>query len=137
VERAARAYHEEGAALVIASGGKAWAGVKECEVLADALAARGVPAEKILQERASLTTRGNARGVFELLRGRDTERLGLVTCDWHMARALRLFQRLGMRATPVSAASPPRPLPLVAARFLRERGSLALDLVLGRLGFRS
>ena len=130
VERAARAYHEEGAELLIASGGKAWAGVKECELFAQGLIERGVPAERVLQERESMTTRGNARGVLELLRGRDVKRLGVVTCDWHLPRALRLFRRLGMAPIPVAARSPVRPLPLVAARYLRERGSLLLDLVL-------
>ena len=40
VERAALAYRDEGATLVIASGGKAWQGVRECEVFARGLAER-------------------------------------------------------------------------------------------------
>jgi uncharacterized SAM-binding protein YcdF (DUF218 family) len=137
VERAARAYHEEGAALVIASGGKAWAGVKECELLAQALVERGVPAEQVLQERKSLTTRGNARSVLALLRERDVKRLGLVTCDWHLPRALRLFRRLGMSPIGLPAASPALSLQKTGMRFLRERGSLLLDLVLAPIWPRS
>lgn len=136
VERAARAFREEGAAQVIASGGKAWAGLQECEAFAQGLIARGVPAEKVLQECKSMTTRGNARGVLELLRGRNAQRLGLVTCDWHMPRALRLFRQLGLSPIAVPAASPARPLHVVTARYLRERGSLALDLVLAPLGLK-
>lgn len=128
VERAAQAYAEEGAELVIASGGKAWDGRKECEVFARGLRERGVPEERLLEESRSLTTRGNALGVARLLRGRASARLGLVTCDWHLPRALRLFQRLGFWPIGVPAASPQRPLPVVAARALRERLSLALDL---------
>ncbi|HVY30478.1 MAG TPA: YdcF family protein [Polyangiaceae bacterium] len=137
VERAARAYHEEGATLVIASGGKAWAGVKECELFARGLVERGVPAERVLQERKSMTTRGNARSVLELLRGRDVQRLGLVTCDWHLPRALRLFRRLGMSPIGVPAVSPVLSPPRASARFLRERGSLLLDLVLAPIWPRS
>ena len=130
VERAARAYAEEGADWVIASGGKVWGDRKECAVFAEGLLARGVPAAQLLQESASLTTRGNALGVLELLRDRRSARLGVVTCDWHLPRALRLFRRLGLQPIGLPAASPPRPLGVVAARAARERLSLALDLVL-------
>ena len=130
VERAARAYREEGALQVIASGGKAWHGFKECEVFARELAERGVASACIVQERESQTTRGNARGVAQLLRAKPAQRLGLVTCDWHMPRALRLFAHLGLNAIPLPAASPARPLRVVVARALRERASLALDLLL-------
>lgn len=133
VERAARAYREDGSALVVASGGKAWQGSRECEVFAEGLVARGVPAEHVLQERESLTTRGNARGVAELLRDKAPRRVGIVTCDWHMPRALRLFRRVGFDPVPVPATSPTRSLHVTAARSLRERVSLALDLLLAPL----
>src|SRR6478735_7647550 len=110
VERAAQAYAEEGAAWVIASGGKAWDGYQECEVFAEGLLARGVPPERLLQERTSLTTRGNAQGVAPLLREHGATRLGVVTCDWHLPRALSLFRRLGLRPVGVPAPSPPRSL---------------------------
>jgi cyclophilin family peptidyl-prolyl cis-trans isomerase/uncharacterized SAM-binding protein YcdF (DUF218 family)/HEAT repeat protein len=133
VERAARAFRDEGASLVIASGGKDWQGFKECEVFARGLAERGVAAERIVQELESQTTRGNARGVAQLLRGKPSPRLGLVTCDWHMPRALCLFRRVGLSAVPVPAASPARALPIAVARSLRERASLAVDLLLAPL----
>jgi cyclophilin family peptidyl-prolyl cis-trans isomerase/uncharacterized SAM-binding protein YcdF (DUF218 family) len=133
VERAARAYDEEGAALVIASGGKAWQGHKECEVFARGLLERGVAPAHLLEEHESLTTRGNARGVARLLRGKSVSRLGIVTCDWHIPRALRLFQRAGLTAIAVPAASPRRPLPVVLARSVRERASLLLDFFLPTL----
>lgn len=133
VERAARAYAEEGAELVIACGGKSWDGFQECAVFAEGLAGRGVPRERLLEERESLTTRGNARGVARLLSGRAAARLGVVSCDWHLPRALRLFQRVGLTAVGVPAPSPERPLPVVAARALREQLSLALDVALAPL----
>jgi uncharacterized SAM-binding protein YcdF (DUF218 family) len=130
VERAARAFLEEGAALVIASGGRSWSDVKECEAFAQGLIERGVPGELILQERRSLTTHGNARGVRELLGTRKAQKLGIVTCDFHMPRALWLFRRLGMPATAVPAPSPPPSRRVAAARYVREHGSLALSWAL-------
>ena len=133
VERAARAFREDGSLLVVASGGKVWQGSRECEVFAEGLVARGVPAAQVLQERESLTTRGNARGVAELLRDEAPRRVGIVTCDWHMARALRLFRRVGFDPIAVPATSPSRSLQVTAARSIRERISLALDLLLASL----
>jgi len=133
VERAAQAYREQGAGLIIASGGKTWNSLQECKVFARGLVARGVAPEHVLEETESLTTRGNARGVAALLRGRELRRLGLVTCDWHMRRALRLFERAGLSAIPVPASSPKRGAGTALVRSLRERASLALDLLLGPL----
>src|SRR5688572_29876841 len=96
VERAAQAYHEQGARLVIASGGKRWQGAMEAEVFAQGLRERGVPSELLQLERDSLTTLGNARGVARLLRHANAFRLGLVTCDWHMLRARQLFDLAGL-----------------------------------------
>ena len=137
VERAARAYADDGADLVIASGGKFWHGHRECETFARGLVAHGVPPERILQERESLTTRGNARGVERLLCGRNITRLGVVTCDWHMPRALRLFRRLGLEPSPLPATSPPRPWHVKLVRQVREHGSLLLDLLLAPVGLRT
>jgi len=109
----------------------------ESEVFARGLVERGVPEARILLERESLTTRGNARGVARLLRERGALRLGLVTCDWHMRRALRLFRMVGLDAVPVPAPSPARPLPVRLARYLRERGSQLLDQVLAPVWFRA
>ncbi len=130
VERAAQAYQQQGAELVIASGGRLWQGAMEAEIFGRGLVERGVPEAKLRLERASLTTRGNARGVQPLLLQARAVRVGLVTCDWHMPRALELFRRLGLDPTPVPALTPARPPHRTALRWLRERTSLALDLLL-------
>jgi uncharacterized SAM-binding protein YcdF (DUF218 family) len=136
-ERAALAYHEQGAELVIACGGKAWQHVVEAEAFARDLARRGVPEARLLLERESMTTRGNARGTAQLLQGRPHARLGLVTCDWHMPRALRLFQCFGLHATPLPATSPARPLHVVLTRKARESASQLLDSVLSPRWFKA
>lgn len=132
VERAAAAYRELGAEVVIASGGKAWQGHLESDVFAEGLIARGVPASRVVREVESLTTRGNARYTARLLGEHQALRLGLVTCDWHMRRALSLFRRAGLTATPLPAAAPPRPLRSVLWRGARERAASGLDWVLAR-----
>jgi uncharacterized SAM-binding protein YcdF (DUF218 family) len=132
VERAARAYREHGAPLVIASGGKLWQGVIEADAFTRALVELGVPAERVVCERESQTTRGNARGVARLLRERGVVQLGLVTCDWHMPRALSLFRQSGLEPVALPALSPPASRGRRCLRWLRERGSSALDVVLGR-----
>lgn len=137
VERAALAYREQGAALVIVSGGKSWHGFRECDVFGQGLVARGVPAERLLHERESMTTLGNSRGVARLLQGRDIRNAGLVTSDWHMARALRLFRPLGLELTPLPAPSSERPWYELGRLWVRERASLTLDLTLMRLGIRA
>ena len=130
IEQAAATYRQHGAALVVTSGGKAWQGWLESDVFARALEQRGVPRERLLQERRSLTTRGNAREVAELLRGRSIRHLGLVTCEWHMPRALRLFEREGFQPNAVPAASPPAEAHTAWLRAARERVSFRLDLLL-------
>jgi uncharacterized SAM-binding protein YcdF (DUF218 family) len=136
-ERAALAYHEQGAELVIACGGKSWQGVVEAEAFARDLARRGVPEARLLLERESMTTRGNARGTARLLQGRSAARLGLVTCDWHMPRALRLFACFGLCATPLPATSPAGPLHVTLTRQARETASQLFDYVLSPRWFRA
>lgn len=134
VERTAAAYAEHGAELVIAAGGKMWDGAMEADVFGRSLVELGVPSERVLLERKSLTTRGNAQGVAALLRGRRAERLGLVTCDWHMPRALRIFRSVGLDVLALPARSPERGRITVLSRYLRERGSSLLDRALCALG---
>jgi uncharacterized SAM-binding protein YcdF (DUF218 family) len=137
VERAAQAYREHDAQLVIAAGGKRWQGVIEADVFGHGLVERGVPRERVLGERESLTTRGNALGVARMLRERNVVQVGVVTCDWHMPRALALFRSSGLEPVPLPVASPPVKLYQRWWRWLRERGSGALDLALLRLWFRT
>lgn len=127
VERAARAYAEGAAPLVIASGGKTWFGISEADAFAARLIALGVPVARIVREQSSQTTRGNARYVAEIARERGLARLGIVTCDWHMRRALSAFARhaLVVEPLPAVAAAPARAGALL--RYLQERARELAD----------
>jgi uncharacterized SAM-binding protein YcdF (DUF218 family) len=85
------------------------------------LVARGVPPARVLCELKSLSTFGNARHSAPLLRRIGVARVGLVTCDWHMARALRCFRAVGIEAEAFPAPSPPQSPLTRGVRGLRER----------------
>jgi uncharacterized SAM-binding protein YcdF (DUF218 family) len=87
-----------GADLVVACGGRAWNGVVEADAMAALLRERGVPEHAIVRERCSLDTLGNARFAAELLEMRERREVLVVTCAWHLPRALRLFRRAGFVA---------------------------------------
>jgi uncharacterized SAM-binding protein YcdF (DUF218 family) len=127
VERGARAFHDGLSTRVIVSGGRRWAGAQEAEEFAAELARLGVPGEAVLREDRSHTTAENARYTAELLGARGARRVAVVTCDWHMARALWLFERAGLVATPVPATSPPVALGKRLSRGASEYGKWCLD----------
>lgn len=101
---AARSKNEQPISVVV-SGGRAWEGKREADVMADWLMARGVPRHALILETESLTTRENARKVAVILEDRGFQRIGLVTSDFHMRRAAWLFRREGTSVTPFPAPS--------------------------------
>ncbi len=75
----------------------------------------------VIREELSQTTAGNAFHTAALCRGRGDTHLLLVTCDYHLARARRLFERSGLEITPAPAPSP-------------HKGAARLKLVLREIG---
>jgi len=97
---------EQGTPLpIVVSGGRAWDGVREAMAMAEWLERRGVASEQLILEAESLTTRQNARKVAAVLASRGWRRIGLVTSDFHMRRAARLFRREGAWVLPLPARS--------------------------------
>jgi uncharacterized SAM-binding protein YcdF (DUF218 family) len=96
------------ATLVVASGGRQWDGHVEADVMARELVCLGVRPEAIVKERLSMTTRENARFVAESLGRRKTQNATVVTCEWHLERALMLFRRTGLHVNgfPVKEPAP-------------------------------
>ncbi|HKO46452.1 MAG TPA: YdcF family protein [Polyangiaceae bacterium] len=117
---------------ILACGGKAWDGVRESDALCSFLLEQGVPEAALERESNSRSTRQNARCAAELLLPRGVRRVWLVTCDWHMPRALRCFTGAGFLAQPLPALAPPVPLGADLARGIRESISLTFDAFVTR-----
>ena len=105
LDAAAIAYLQRGRerTIVVASGGRHWGDLVEADVMARELARRGVPMRAIVRERCSLTTRDNARFAAEALARRGIYAASVVSCEWHLPRALALFRRAGVYAEGVAA----------------------------------
>jgi uncharacterized SAM-binding protein YcdF (DUF218 family) len=123
VARAARAFADGIATRIVASGGKAWDGVREADAMSRALEAHAVPASAITRELSSTTTRSNARQTRDLLAVIGARRVAVVTCDWHLSRALARFSDAGFEALGLPAPSPLRPWHQRMYVFWRERVS--------------
>lgn len=113
--------------MIVACGGRAWDGRVEADELARLLAEGDVPADVIVRERCSLDTRDNARFAAEMLRRRGIDEVVVVTCSWHLPRAVRLFRDAGLRASGVGVDPPDASLVARAYWAARERVSTWKD----------
>lgn len=118
---AAEAYRSRGATLAVACGGRSWAGIVEADELARQLVAGGVPEAAIVRERCSLDTRDNARFAAALLRRRGVREVVVVTCSWHLPRALRAFAAAGLEVEGIGVSPPSATLLQRLYRRERER----------------
>jgi uncharacterized SAM-binding protein YcdF (DUF218 family) len=82
----------------VACGGEAWNGVVEADAMAGLLREGGVPEHAIVRERRSRDTLENARFAARLLEAHapGAREVLVVTCAWHLPRAVRLFRRAGL-----------------------------------------
>ena len=126
-QRALQAFDAGFSGHILACGGKAWGGVREADALCAYLAERGVPEHALERELSSRSTRQNARYAAQLLLPRGLKRVAVVTCDWHMPRALRCFRGAGFDAQPLPAPSPALSMREELLRAARERVSFVLD----------
>jgi uncharacterized SAM-binding protein YcdF (DUF218 family) len=93
---AVRAYRQSPFARVIVSGGGQF---HPAASMRDFLVASGIPADRIMVENRSVSTRENAVYTKQLIAS-DNRRLVLLTSDYHMFRALRAFRKVGLNVTP-------------------------------------
>lgn len=112
---------------VVTSGGRRWGEHVEADVLARALRRWGIPESRIFPELSSLTTAENAIFTAALLARLGAERAIVVTCAWHMPRALACFRAAGVRSAPLPAPAPPASLLTSARRTIHEALSGRLD----------
>jgi len=102
---ALRAYRRTPFSKVIVSGGGKY---HPAALMRDFLVASGVPGERVTVEDKSESTRQNALYTKQLVAGTD-RKLVLLTSDYHMFRALRVFRKAGLAVSP-------RPFPDVVKR---------------------
>lgn len=115
---AARLFHAGKAPTIIASGGRLpWLDERasEARVMRDGLTAWGVPADSVLLEEQSATTRGNAIYTAQLAVDRGFDRLLLVTSAAHMPRALATV-RAACRDDGIDVVAAPTDVRVVGAR---------------------
>lgn len=130
---AALAYAEDRPDIpIVVSGGQGGGeDIAEARCMADWLMARGVPEERIWLEDQSTNTEENVAFSKALLtaRGVDvTDHIAIVTADYHLCRALRLWG--GDGAVPVAAHMPPLYWPLTVNYYIREAFAMAAELLL-------
>jgi uncharacterized SAM-binding protein YcdF (DUF218 family) len=96
---AVRAYRKTPFAKVIVSGGGPY---HVGAAMRDFLVSQGVPQDRVILEDRSASTRENARYTKELLSGMvgGTGRPVLLTSDYHMFRAERVFRKTGLDVAP-------------------------------------
>lgn len=124
IRRGADAFADRVATRIVVSGGRRWGGVAEAEAFAASLVDQGVPEQAIDRELWSLSTCENARYTARLLHARGQGRVALVTCDWHMPRALASFALAGLQPLALPALAPPG---RTRRSRLRERVSWHVD----------
>jgi len=119
---AARAYREGAFKQIIVTGGGDDA-VPIAEPMKSFLVYLGVPASIIEVESHSMSTRENALFVKRMIADRPGRKV-LLTSDYHMFRAYRVFEKVGLDVQP-------RPYPDVRKRAGNWRGRLPafLDLL--------
>ena len=105
VHAAAGAFKQGIAPTVVATGGKRWRGHVEAHRMRDTLVKLGVPDESIVLETASHNTAENAFFTTRIANQRGWKHIAVVTCPWHLPRAVLNFQRCGMRVTEIPSLS--------------------------------
>ena len=97
-ETASRAYRDGVAKVILVSGGRRWGPHAEATALAQELVRQGVPEAAITAELCSLSTHENAIFSAAILRRLGARTAAIVTCWWHVPRALANFRAAGVDA---------------------------------------
>jgi uncharacterized SAM-binding protein YcdF (DUF218 family) len=114
--------------VVIASGGRRWSGHAEASTAARRLVELGVPGDRVYPELSSMTTVENALFSVELADALGFKSLVVVTCTFHLTRALSCFRAVGACVSGLGAPTAPSPLGRRLERLVHERCARTLDL---------
>ena len=115
---AVQAWKEARFSRIIVSGDEGLA-----ESMAEFLVSQGVPAESVLKESRSDTTRDNVVNSLRLV-GRKDARIAVLSSDYHMRRVSGCFRKLGIKTVCI-------PAPDAAKRYnsLASRSALFVELL--------
>jgi uncharacterized SAM-binding protein YcdF (DUF218 family) len=115
LDHAAELYKKDFAPFIITTGGT-HPGEKFSEGAVGKmyLAKNGVPAEKIMVDEESLTTKENIERIADITREKKFQKIIIVSDPFHMYRALVLAKKFGIEALP----SPTRKSPISENKWL-------------------
>lgn len=132
LDRAAAYLDEHEETLVIVSGGQGpGEDISEAEAMAEYLMKAGIAPERILLEDQSVNTAQNIRFSKELI-GDPDARVGIVSNDFHVFRALHIAKAQGIEAEGIPA---PSTFGMYPHYMTREAIAVVKDLVFGNMVF--
>ena len=104
--------------------------IAEADAMYDYLVQRGIDPDRIIREDESLNTTQNIENSLGILNP-DTDRIGIVSNDYHVFRALAIARKHGMKnICGIAAGATPWYLP---SNMTREAFGLAKDFLAGNL----
>lgn len=103
-DKAINLYQANKANLIIVSGAALDGGISEAGIIANKMKLLGIPADHIIQENDSQTTRENAIFTAKILDQLNIHEFLLVTSALHMPRSFASFKKLGYE--PIAAPTP-------------------------------
>lgn len=132
LDRAADYLRENEETVVIVSGGQgSGEDISEADAMAEYLIGAGIEEERILREDRSVNTVQNIRFSRKLIE-EEAPRIGVVSNDFHVFRAVHIAKAQGISAFGVPA---PTELFMRPHYMAREALALAKDLFLGNAAF--
>jgi uncharacterized SAM-binding protein YcdF (DUF218 family) len=98
--------YDRGLASVVVCSGATSGGVSEPRLMADLMAAHGVPASALVLDEAGVTTRATIASLRKL-RGENWRRILAVSSPFHLFRIVEESRRHGIEALPCPTLRPP------------------------------
>lgn len=99
LEAAYEYYRENPDCMIVVSGGQGEGeNISEALAMQRYLVGKGVPEDKIIMEDKSTSTNENLKFSYEIIKSRGDENVNIVICsnDFHIFRALKLAERIGI-----------------------------------------
>lgn len=128
--RAMRAHHFQ--RVIITGGNPSRARPALAELMRDVVRAHGIDTAIVEVETEATSTMENAKFTADLLRGRAGGRLVLLTSDFHVFRAYRVFRKVGLEVEPWPV---PDVLKRSGARFERAGLFVVLAVETAKIGW--